>query len=244
MMEERTWPTEAWRRAARPVLLTFDDGPDPDVTPRVLETLDRHEVRAFFFLVGRRISCAPGQALARAICARGHGLGGHGFTHRDLTTLPDDVLLDEIREPERCLPEHGGPRLLRPPFGRWDLRVLRAARNTGTSGLLWNVDPRDWRARSDEWVSDVIDQVARLPFAIVLLHDVHAATAAHLDQCIRRLKEDLGATFPPLVDGDARPCPAGPGWAPAPGGGTIWQRLWYVPDTLGLKNASAEAREA
>jgi peptidoglycan-N-acetylglucosamine deacetylase len=209
------------------------------VTPRVLDTLDRHEVRAWFFLVGRRVSSVEGGALARAIHARGHGLGGHGFTHRDLTTLPDEEMLDEIRETERCLPERNGLRLLRPPFGRWDLRVLRAARAAGTSGLLWNVDPRDWQSRGDEWVAAAIAQAAALPFAIVLLHDVHEATAAHLDVYIRRLKQELGATFPPLVDDGARPCPAGPGWAPAPGGGVIWQRLWYVPDTLGPTAASA-----
>lgn len=246
----RPLPSPAWRRAERPVLLTFDDGPDADVTPRVLETLAKHDVLAIFFMLGARLADSRLRAVALDVQRAGHTIGHHGVSHRQLTTLDDETLARELTETDPEL--HGkAPVLMRPPFGTWDLRVLRAAAARQQVGLLWNVDTQDWRhaatASGDGWVEEGLAQASHLPNAVVLLHDVHATTAQHLDLFLRRLREDHGATFPPLFDpGDPSPeppasfLPSGDEWTPGPYDGAVWRDLLYLPSTLIARGASTD----
>lgn len=233
------------------MLLTFDDGPDADVTPQVLETLAKHDVLATFFMLGSRLTDSRLRAVALDVQRAGHTIGHHGVSHRQLTALDDETLARELTETDPEL-HRQVPVLLRPPFGTWDLRVLRAAAARQQVGLLWNVDTHDWRhaatARGVGWVEEGLAQASRLPDAVVLLHDVHVATAQHLDLFLRRLREDHGATFPPLFEpGDpssdthAPFLPSGDEWTPGPHDGAVWRGLLYLPSTLIAPRASTNA---
>lgn len=137
---------------ARTIALTFDDGPDPVWTPKVLDLLKAHKVKATFFVVGTEV--AKHRALTRRIVAEGHELGVHTFTHADLATLPDWRRSLELRQSQLILAGAAGVStpLLRPPYSSspdavadpdWD--AIRKARSAGYLTVLSTLDSEDWR---------------------------------------------------------------------------------------------------
>ena len=97
--------------------ITFDDGPNPTVTPAVLEILARYNATATFFLIGQRVRAFPG--LAREIASRGHALGNHTETHPSLTFLAPGRIAEELQRCDEAIASATGksPRWMRPPFG-------------------------------------------------------------------------------------------------------------------------------
>lgn len=122
--------------AGRLVALTFDDGPDPAFTPRVLDVLARHGAPATFFVVGANVD--RHRALARRIVEAGHTLGNHTYGHAPLTTLGDDEVRDQLVRGRAAIAdlEHG-PRLARPPSGFTSRRVARIAHALGEREVFW-----------------------------------------------------------------------------------------------------------
>lgn len=152
------------------VALTFDDGPDPRFTERLLGVLDDSGVRATFFCIGDRAREHP--EILRAIVAAGHSVGSHSLTHADTWTLGSRELFRELRDGHRAV-EHAIGRtssLFRPPKGYLDLRVASAIRAAGLRSWMWSVDPNDWRvgATADGVVAGCAGVVAG---DVVLLHD-------------------------------------------------------------------------
>ena len=150
--------------------ITFDDGPNPTVTPRVLELLDRHNVTATFFLIGQRVRAFPG--LAREIVERGHAIGNHTETHPSLTFLSSSRIADELDRCDEAIVTATGksPRWMRPPFGYRSPLLDGIVRRRGGAGVaMWNVAARDWRTQSPD---PVIQRLRRARGGdIVLLHD-------------------------------------------------------------------------
>lgn len=169
----------------RVLLFTFDDGPRLDTTPRLLDMLDAHGVRATFFLVGRQLEGRRRRrqrALVREMAARGHTIGAHSFSHRNLTQLDDSALFAQIRRTEKAFEATLGvrPFLFRPPYGAHDERVdeLLAAREY--TPMLWNVTAADTSSRTQRDVVEAFrasfarrERHPRGPGGIVLLHDTH-----------------------------------------------------------------------
>ena len=123
-------PACAWRgpRAGRRLALTFDDGPDPEWTPRLLDALGTSGVRATFFLIGERADRAP--ALVRRMIAEGHEVGNHSWSHRSLWLCGPRTTAAEIgRAHERLAALTGTPpRHFRPPWGMVNAAMFRALR--------------------------------------------------------------------------------------------------------------------
>lgn len=170
------------------IALTFDDGPTPGVTDRILDELKRRGLNATFFMIGERVAAAPD--LARRVIAEGHEVGNHTFTHPKLTTLPDHQVETEVGKTQdviRELLDHK-PKWFRPPFGA--LRRNQAALVTRHDMriVFWNVDPRDWSQPGVDKISGKIlaDSAAG---SIVLCHDVHAQTADALGAVLDGLLE-------------------------------------------------------
>jgi len=176
------------------IALTFDDGPSPTATPRILKTLGIHGVKATFFLLGENVTKFP--HLAREIASRGHEIGVHSYAHKDLTTLTTRDACTEIETAGRVIYEHTGirPRLLRPPFGKWNLRILAYAVCNGMTSVYWSVDPKDWRANdgAQDIVLAVVDALEGGD--IVLLHEGSQATVDTLPRLIESLR-DSGLRF-------------------------------------------------
>ncbi len=183
--------------------LTFDNGPDPDVTPRVLEILRERSILATFFVVGRQVSASAGRDLVRATLRDGHWVGNHTFSHT--TPLGEDptpdVVETEIVSTARLLEECGVTSRLFRPFGgggNLDRRLLRPAvvdhlMAEGYSCVLWNAIPRDW-ADPEGWVERALDQCWRQPWTLIVLHDLPTGAMDHLERFLDRATE-AGARF-------------------------------------------------
>jgi peptidoglycan/xylan/chitin deacetylase (PgdA/CDA1 family) len=152
------------------VALTFDDGPDPDGTPAVLDALDQLGWSATFFMLGRQVTRYP--EVAAAVVAAGHEAAVHGFSHRNhLLRSPADVYTDVVRATEVVTTTTGiRPIWFRPPYGVLTLGSLVAARRAGLRPVLWTAWGRDWEARNPNQVADTVRRQLR-PGGTVLLHD-------------------------------------------------------------------------
>jgi len=153
------------------VYLTFDDGPHPEHTPRLLDILAEHHVPATFFLIGSLAEKYP--AVVLRIAREGHTVGNHTFHHTRIKKVSVGKLMDEIRRTSNVLADITGrrSRFFRPPYG--GLTPLAALRlwAAGHTVVLWNSDPRDFMLTSAEGLSDWFR--AHPPDAgdIILLHD-------------------------------------------------------------------------
>lgn len=163
---------------ARPgeLALTFDDGPNPAWTPRLLEILARHDVRATFFLLGSRAQTEP--TLVRQIAAAGHLIGNHSWSHPNLALASASRIKEELSRTSQTLEEiTGAPvRFFRPPFGARRPEVLRTARRLGMVPVMWNAMTSDWENPSAEAIAGrlirAIDTLARQGRAAnIVLHD-------------------------------------------------------------------------
>jgi peptidoglycan-N-acetylglucosamine deacetylase len=182
------------------VALTFDDGPWPDTTSKVLQILQQERVPATFFLVGQQVRRHP-ELLAEEVGA-GVTIGTHSFSHpQPFDNLGDDAIGEEIDQGLAALTDNGvRTGLFRPPGGAVSPAVLKAAGDRGLRTVLWTVDPRDWQrgTSTDQIVRRVLGQAA--PGAIVLLHDGggdRSATVAALPLIIAGLR-DRGLGFTSL----------------------------------------------
>jgi len=153
------------------VALTFDDGPHPQGTPAILDTLARAGATATFFLIGEQVERHG--SLAAEIAAAGHAIGVHGHRHRNLLRLtPGQLAADLDRAAEVIAGATGSPlRLHRPPYGIFSPPGLRMVRRRGWRPLLWSRWGRDWSARAS--AASIADLVTRRLAAgdVLLLHD-------------------------------------------------------------------------
>jgi peptidoglycan/xylan/chitin deacetylase (PgdA/CDA1 family) len=151
------------------VALTFDDGPD-EYTGRILDELERLQVPATFFVLGRMIEARPGD-LQRIVDA-GHEVAVHTWTHPDLTRLDPARAREEITRTAQALGDASGvaPRLFRPPYGAIDPRVLAQIKRERLVTLLWDVDTGDWRRPGAQAIAAEAVQKAG-PGSVILLHD-------------------------------------------------------------------------
>lgn len=151
--------------------LTFDDGPDPRGTPRVLDALDAAGAKATFFLLGEQALAHP--RLAREIARRGHEIGCHGFRHRHAYLRAPWEIAPDIRQGVAAIERTTGlrPRLFRPAHGAYTLATPRALRAAGLIPVHWTVEAHDWSAgfTPERVRRRILDAVE--PGAILVLHD-------------------------------------------------------------------------
>jgi len=156
--------------------LTFDDGPNPAWTPRLLEILAGHDVRATFFLVGKFAQAEPG--LVRRIVAAGHLIGNHSWSHPNLALTSASRVKEELTRTSETLEQivSAPVKYFRPPYGARRPIVLRLARSLGMVPVLWNAMTSDWKEPSVERIvarlASKIDRLERRGRAAnIVLHD-------------------------------------------------------------------------
>jgi peptidoglycan/xylan/chitin deacetylase (PgdA/CDA1 family) len=171
-------------RDDRTVALTFDDGPHPEWTPRVLDALARHGARATFFVVGARAELHPD--IVRRIAAEGHAVGHHSWSHSEPATTPARLLLSENRRTREFLEDllERPARLFRPPHGKLTPVKLIGAWAQGNVLVLWNRDPKDYQLTDASALRSWVTTQPLSAGDIVLLHDTHEHTAAALPQVL------------------------------------------------------------
>ena len=152
------------------VALTFDDGPDPDGTPGVLDALDAAGLKATFFMVGEQVKAAP--MLAREVAARGHEIALHGATHRSHRELGPRDSKDEPAYGLGTLEAATArrPRWFRPPYGVFNEHSYEAVRAVGLEPVYWSAWGMDWETISAERILDIVEPDLA-PGAILVLHD-------------------------------------------------------------------------
>lgn len=133
--------------------LTFDDGPNPAWTPRLLDILAEHNVRATFFMVGKFAKAE--RDLATRVVAAGHLIGNHTWSHPNLSRAPDSKVLEELTRTNDLLGDIAGKpvRYLRPPFGARRPYVLKLARQLGLIPVTWNAMTNDWKEPSADTIA-------------------------------------------------------------------------------------------
>lgn len=153
----------------RRVALTFDDGPDRQWTPAIANVLNQYGVKGTFFVLGQMVDQNPDilQQLVRA----GHEIGNHTYSHRQLPTLTQQQLEEEVNRTENAIYRAVGIRtqLIRPPYGELSDSVIQYLRDQGYKIILWNVDSLDW---SGIPASDIVSNVLAhtTPGSIILFH--------------------------------------------------------------------------
>lgn len=158
------------------VALTFDDGPHPDVTPRLIDMFARHGTQATHFLVGAAAAARPD--LVHALTDAGHVVASHTYSHASLVRLSQKERRSELARGREALGPHATD-LMRPPFGHYDLACARDAIDLGMQTVMWTRHVLDWEpATTDELIVRL--RAAIVPGSIVLLHEaLYTATATN-----------------------------------------------------------------
>jgi peptidoglycan/xylan/chitin deacetylase (PgdA/CDA1 family) len=188
------------------VALTFDDGPHPEGTPLILETLARAGYRATFFVIGEQVRRRP--ALLREIADQGHAVALHGDRHRlQLRMTPAEVRAD-LERGRATVEDALGAEIgwHRPPYGIYSQGGLDATRSIGLEPLLWSRWGKDWRRLTTP--RRIADRATRdlVPGDVILLHDAdsysarnsHRRTAEALKLIVTALEAREIATVLPL----------------------------------------------
>lgn len=201
------------------VTLSFDNGPDPEVTPQVLDILARRGVRATFFVVGRKLADPAARALAERAHAEGHWIGNHTWTHatplgrmENAAASVDEIVrtqaeIGELAHAEKWFRPFGGGGKI----GPWLLSA--AARDhlvaEKFSVVLWNSIPRDWELH-DEWPERALTHCRAQDHTLVVLHDHVGPPVNQLDRFIGTLQDEgfeIAQDFPescmPVRKGEA-----------------------------------------
>lgn len=175
----------------RKIALTFDDGPHPSYTYRILDILDRYGVKATFFMIGTNVEYYP--EVAKEVLRRGHEIGNHTYSHHRLTQMDGPTLTEELKKCEAVMEKTLGhrPTLFRPPEGVVSEAVKSCADCRGYTVVLWSVDTRDWETKE---TGAIVNHVMRevKPGAIVLMHDytAHSKTPEALEVVLPRLLDE------------------------------------------------------
>lgn len=163
-------------RKPRELAITFDDGPNPRWTPKLLDVLGKCGVKATFFLVGSYAQSEP--ALVRRIAEEGHLIGNHSWSHPNLAFTRTAQVHEELERTRDTIEQITGRqvRYFRPPFGARRPAVLHAARDRGMTPVMWNAMTDDWKEPSADLIAQrlihKIDRVTSRGFAAnIVLHD-------------------------------------------------------------------------
>lgn len=153
----------------RIIALTFDDGPHPVWTEKLLDGLKERGIKATFFVVGENAERYP--ELIERMVKEGNQVGNHTYSHVQLTGCDEQTAVEEIQKTQDVIYQNTGfyPSYIRPPFGSWDNSLQE---KTSLEAVLWDVDPYDWKLRNtDKVVNQILKQTE--DGSIILLHDIY-----------------------------------------------------------------------
>ncbi|HLJ53568.1 MAG TPA: polysaccharide deacetylase family protein [Chthonomonadaceae bacterium] len=180
------WRGDPYRKE---IALTFDDGPHPPFTQRLLALLKQLDVRATFFLVGKKVDQAPG--VVDLIAKDGHEVANHTYHHLNLDAMTEAAAANEIRLGNEAIKRACGrtPAVFRPPGGHHNPHILRAAKSQNVTVILWTDDPADFaNPGADVIGSRILEQIGC--GANILLHDGVEQTLEMLPDLVARLRRD------------------------------------------------------
>jgi peptidoglycan/xylan/chitin deacetylase (PgdA/CDA1 family) len=166
-------PTITWRGPDEKVYLTFDDGPDEKITPRLLDLLENLEIKATFFVIGEKVQ--KSRKLTERVLKCGHSIGNHSYHHPSLLGKSRQLVHRELINSDELLEQITGhkPVYFRPPYGRFGINVLRVLKQTEHQLVLWSASLMDYRRQANAGrIEQRLLNLAK-PGKILLLHDGH-----------------------------------------------------------------------
>jgi peptidoglycan-N-acetylglucosamine deacetylase len=158
------------------IAMTFDDGPSATLTPKLLDLLAAHHIKATFFVIGENVAEHP-EIVARA-AREGHEIGNHSWSHPNLAKMSAESVRSQLQRTDDAIKSATGnhPTLMRPPYGSVTEREKRWIHDEfGYRIILWDVDPYDWKRPGSVVVRNRILKETQ-PGSIVLSHDIHPGT--------------------------------------------------------------------
>ncbi|HEL1644074.1 TPA: polysaccharide deacetylase family protein [Streptococcus suis] len=183
------------KKHLRQVALTFDDGPNPNTTPVVLDLLKKYNAKATFFVVGKAV--AGNEAILRRMVAEGHVIANHTWNHPNLVTISGEQVQREIQDTQAAITEATGivPTMVRPPYGSVNQAVVN---QMGLPSIYWSVDSKDWKSRDPQAILKEIKEQT-CPGSIILMHDIHQSTVDSLESVLQYLTGE-GYTMVTITD--------------------------------------------
>src|SRR5213595_901134 len=197
------------------IAMTFDDGPSATLTPKLLDLLAAHHIKATFFVIGENVAEHP-EIVARA-AREGHEIGNHSWSHPNFGKMSDDGIRSQLRRTDDAIRAAMGsnPTLLRPPYGSITPRQKKwIHQEFGYKIVLWDVDPLDWRRPGPSVVCNRIVKNTRAG-SIVLAHDIHPGTIEAMP-CVLKELEAKGFKFVTVSELIAMQTPIPPKPSPSP----------------------------
>jgi len=170
--------------------LTFDDGPHPEYTPRILATLDRFNAKAVFFLQGDQAEKHP--ELVKQIFETGHQLGNHAYNHPHLRELSATQYIAEVENTQTLLDQIVGqslPKLFRPPYGELGFNVTPRLMVKGYRHILWSHDSRDSFIKDASELTNHVKSFQMNGGEILLFHDDYRRTVEILNELLLHWQE-------------------------------------------------------
>jgi len=170
------------------VALTFDDGPYPEYTEKLLDILENENVQATFFVIGRHVEKYP--ILTKLITEKKHELGGHTYTHKNITHLENFDLFSELENTRKVIQKATGINtyLFRPPGGKFNQKTINFISGLGYKTILWDILPKDHEpSKTSKEISKFIIENTK-PNDIILLHLGRKPTLEALPEIIWQLR--------------------------------------------------------
>ena len=151
--------------SSKSIFLTFDDGPQPEVTEWVLELLDQEEIKATFFCVGNNVHKYP--EIYEQILKSGHQVGNHSFTHPNAWKTPTEDYMEDVKKAQTCIASH----LFRPPYGKISNKIVREVEILGMQTVMWSLLSYDFEVdlNTDKQLKNLQNKVE--PGDVVVFHD-------------------------------------------------------------------------
>jgi len=172
----------------RQIAITFDDGPHPELTPKLLDLLKERGIKATFYVIGKNAAAHP--EIVRRMVEEGHEVGNHSYNHPALNKLSAARVKSEMDDTTAAIIAAAGvrPKTMRPPYGATNAALNRRLdEDFGMKVIMWDVDPLDWKYRSAPRVTSQILENTKAG-SIVLAHDIHASTVAAMPATLDGLK--------------------------------------------------------
>ena len=168
------------------VALTFDDGPHPKNTLKMIELLNKYEAKATFFMLGNRVDFYP--EVARKVADEGHELGNHTWDHKDLSTLSKEEGIQEIERTNDAIKSATGREstVFRPPYGAINKQVQSSITSPT---VLWTIDTLDWKSHDPDQILKIVEENVK-DGSIILMHDIHETSVEAIEPMLKYLKSE------------------------------------------------------
>src|SRR5436190_10873019 len=197
------------------IAMTFDDGPSATLTPKLLDILATHQIKATFFVIGENVAEHPEIVTREA--KEGHEIANHSWSHPNFGKMSDDGVRSQLRRTDDAIRNAIGnsPTLMRPPYGSISVRQKKwINQEFGYKIVLWDVDPLDWRRPGANVVCNRIVKNTRAG-SIILAHDIHPGTIDAMP-CVLNQLEAKGFKFVTVSELIAMETPLPPKPSPTP----------------------------